>query len=94
MATSTAITTWLRVRPCTQRESHFDPPDAARAQVEVHVPEDAALGFVNNKRSNWKFAFNGVLAKQPMLLRSGYGPPRTSKFHKIPSEEPSLVFKS
>ena len=61
MATSTAITTWLRVRPCKQRESHFDPPDAARAQVEVHVPEDAALGFVNNKRSNWKFAFNGVL---------------------------------
>ena len=61
MSTSTAITTFLRVRPCKQRDSHFDAPDTSHGSVEVHVPDDAAQGFVNNKRSHWKFAFNGVL---------------------------------
>jgi len=61
MSTSTAITTWLRVRPTKARESHFDPPDASNKTVEVNVPADAAQGFVNHKRSHWRFAFNGVL---------------------------------
>ena len=61
MAQSTAITTFLRVRPCKARETHFEPPDAENGQVEVRVPEDAAQGFVNNRRCHWKFAFNGVL---------------------------------
>ena len=61
MATSTAITTFLRVRPCKQRDTHFEPPDAENKSVEVHVPEDTAHGFVNNKRSHWKFSFGGVL---------------------------------
>ena len=29
--------------------------------VEVKVPEENRLGFVNNKRINWRFAFNGIL---------------------------------
>ena len=51
----------MRLRPCKARETHFEPPDTGAGSVEVHVPEDTAAGFINNRRSNWRFAFNGVL---------------------------------
>ena len=61
MSQSTAITTFLRIRPAKRSDSFFEPPDGEKSTVEVHVPEDAAQGFVNHKRCHWKFAFNGVL---------------------------------
>ena len=61
MASSTAITTFLRVRPAKTTASYFEPPDSSGTSVEVTVPADAAQGFVNNKRSHWKFSFNGVI---------------------------------
>ena len=61
MASSTAITTFLRVRPAKSPSTYFEPPDASGVSVEVNVPAEAAQGFINNKRSHWKFSFNGVL---------------------------------
>ena len=60
MGKSTAITTYLRVRPTKQGGGYFevDPNDSSR--VEVAVPAETATGYVNNKRTNWRFGFDGV----------------------------------
>lgn len=62
MSSSTAITTFLRLRPVKQTTtSHFVPPVADEARIECRVPETELPGFVNHKRTNWNFAFNGIL---------------------------------
>jgi kinesin family protein 6/9 len=58
---STAISTFLRLRP-TKAPSYFeDIPTGDAKAVEVDVPDDQRLGFVNNKRSHWRFGFNGII---------------------------------
>ena len=71
MSQSTAITTFLRIRPAKRSDSFFEPPDGEKSTVEVHVPEDAAQGFVNHKRCHWKFAFNGVLDRDEFTALMG-----------------------
>ena len=65
MSKSTAISTFLRLRPTkAMAPTHFTPSASAAdadSLVEVHVPEESRLGFINNKRTNWRFAFNGIL---------------------------------
>ena len=58
MASST-IDTFLRVRPARKAAGFFNVADDHTATVDV--PQDEALGFVNNKRTSWRFGFNGVL---------------------------------
>jgi kinesin family protein 6/9 len=57
--TSTAITTFLRLRPSKQGDGFFvaDSPK----HVEVHVPAETAAGMINHKRTDWRFAFDGIL---------------------------------
>ena len=62
MPASTAITTFLRMRPSKQGGGYFAVDPSAQNKVEVSVPPDEAAGlYVNHKKSNWRFAFNGVL---------------------------------
>ena len=60
---STAISTFLRLRP-TKAPSYFDDVAPEATTVDVDVPEDQRLGFINNKRSHWKFAFSGVIEQR------------------------------
>ena len=58
---STAIETWLRVRPAKDDAGYFGLEGAENGKVDVNVPEDRAAGMVNNRRTHWRFSFNGVL---------------------------------
>ena len=59
---ATAITTFLRLRPTKAGTGYFhvDPSEPSRVGVEV-PPEQAAGLVVNHKRTNWRFAFDGVI---------------------------------
>ena len=59
---ASAIDTYLRVRPAKRSSNFFQTTD--EQTVTVAVPPDEAQGFVNNKRTNWRFGFNGVLNQE------------------------------
>ena len=65
-AASTAITTFLRIRPTSKKSGYFTPAEqddekASTALINVAVPSSDAKGLVNNTKTSWRFAFNGVL---------------------------------
>ena len=62
MPSSTAITTFLRLRPSKHGSGYFAVDPSAPNKVEVSVPPEEAAGLhVNHKRNQWKFSFDGVL---------------------------------
>ena len=76
MAAASAINTFLRVRPAKKPSNYFSIDDAQN--VEVQVPQDQALGMVNNKRTNWRFAFNGILDQKATQEEVRASPQATS----------------
>ena len=62
MPSSTAITTFLRLRPSKHGSGYFAVDPSAPNKVEVSVPPEEAAGLhVNHKRNQWRFSFDGVL---------------------------------
>jgi kinesin family protein 6/9 len=69
---ATAITTFLRVRPHKRGGGYFLLPAEGAGVggtgeelpvVEVEVPKDELAGMIDNKRTHWRFRFDGVLGE-------------------------------
>ncbi len=72
---ATAITTFLRVRPHKRGGGYFKLPSEVAGggelpEVMVDVPRDELNGLVNNKRTHWKFRFDGVLGESATQVHS------------------------
>jgi kinesin family protein 6/9 len=72
---ATAITTFLRVRPNKRGDGYFRLPDEGAGVggtgkelpvVEVEVPKDELAGMIDNKRTHWRFRFDGVLGESSL----------------------------
>eukprot|EP00967_Tisochrysis_lutea_P046978 scaffold57158_cov31-Tisochrysis_lutea.AAC.2 len=66
---STAITTFLRVRPDKRGSGFFTLPSAESEgplSVSVEVPKEELPGLVSNKRTSWSFRFDGVLGQHAL----------------------------
>ncbi|KAL3921020.1 MAG: hypothetical protein SGPRY_005043 [Prymnesium sp.] len=56
---ASTIETYLRLRPVKKASNFFHLID--EHTVGVDIPPDEAQGFINNKRTSWRFGFNGIL---------------------------------
>ena len=63
MSSSTAISIFLRIRPAKKADGYFSVPDAEN-RVDVQIPASDVPGLINNRKTNWRFSFNGVLTEQ------------------------------
>eukprot|EP00966_Prymnesium_polylepis_P058322 1350637-Prymnesium_polylepis.1 len=59
---ASAIDTYLRVRPAKKSANFFQAVDDTTVTVEV--PQNEAQGLVNNKRTNYRFGFAGILPQE------------------------------